>query len=283
MTPAVFRLPLAAVFFASTMFSAPSDSLVREPRGPDRPGQAAFVKTPDAPLIFTGQLLVWNDDRTFNPDAATQTRNAVRHLQQLFRAAGSSLDGLHQKLIANQAERDAMEKEVSRIDQLVAQDMVRLDTGNRTLMDAIKITARNLFYRTLAPFKAAYNNYRDDYSDSRELRQSAGVLRWTGTEIEVHLVPTVNFPSLHRDSNLLVIPPLLRSDTEVRRIFSVCSSLAPTIAVTIVSTRNPARLAAATARGKSASTRSGCTWPPGRTVNSIPSKPASAVSAAASS
>ena len=92
MTPVIFRLPLAAVFFASTVFCAPSDSLVREPRGPDRPGQAAFVKTPDAPLIFTGQLLGWNDDRAFSPDAATQTRNTLRHLQQLLRAAGSSLD-----------------------------------------------------------------------------------------------------------------------------------------------------------------------------------------------
>ena len=92
MSSAFFRAVLFAVFFASTVFSAPSDSLVREPRGPDRPGQAAFVKTPDVPLIFTGQLLGWNDDRTFSPDGATQTRNVVRHLQQLLRSAGSSLD-----------------------------------------------------------------------------------------------------------------------------------------------------------------------------------------------
>ena len=50
--------------------------------------------------------------------------------------------------------------------------MVRLDTGHKTLMDAIKITARNLFYRALAPFKAAYNHYRDDHDYFRELSQS---------------------------------------------------------------------------------------------------------------
>lgn len=77
--------------------------------------------------------------------------------------------------------------------------MVRLDTGNKTLMDAIKITARNLFYRAFAPFKAAYNNYRDDHDYFRELTQSAGVLRWTGAEIEVQLVPTVNYaPKLRK-------------------------------------------------------------------------------------
>jgi hypothetical protein len=129
----------------------------------------------------------------------TGLKNASKRFEKYRAARTLKLEGLHEKLIANQAEKDAMEKEVSRIDQLVAQDMVRLDTGNKTLMDAIKITARNLFYRALAPFKAAYNNYRDDHSYFRELSQSAGVLRWTGTEIEVHLVPTVNYaPKLRK-------------------------------------------------------------------------------------
>lgn len=61
-------------------------------------------------------------------------------------------------------------------------------------MDTIKISVRNLFYRLFAPFKAAYNNYRDDHGHYRELTQCDGVLRWTGSEIEVHLVPQVNSP-----------------------------------------------------------------------------------------
>ncbi|MSU47631.1 MAG: hypothetical protein EXS37_00785 [Opitutus sp.] len=136
------------------------------------------------------------------PAAATTARRrelaGLKHASKRFEKYRTEralkIDDLHQKIIANQAEKDAMQREVSRIDQLVAQGMVRLDTGNKTLMDAIKITARNLFYRALAPFKAAYNNYRDDHDYFRELSQSAGVLRWTGTEIEVHLVPTVNYP-----------------------------------------------------------------------------------------
>jgi hypothetical protein len=70
--------------------------------------------------------------------------------------------------------------------------MVRMDLGNKILMDAIKITARNLFYRHFAPFKAAYDNYRDNHDHDRQLTQCDGVLRWTGTEIEVHLVAQVN-------------------------------------------------------------------------------------------
>jgi hypothetical protein len=126
-------------------------------------------------------------------------QNASKRFEKYRAERALKLDELHEKLIANQAEKDAMQREVSRIDQLVAQDMVRMDTGNKTLMDAIKITARNLFYHALAPFKAAYNNYRDDHDYFRELSQSAGVLRWTGTEIEVHLVPTVNYaPKLRK-------------------------------------------------------------------------------------
>jgi hypothetical protein len=104
------------------------------------------------------------------------------------------IDALHQLILQNEEEKSTLEKEVSRIDQLINQEMVRMDLGNKTLMDAIKITARNLFYRLFAPFKTAYNNYRDDHDHYRQLTQCDGVLRWTGTEIEVHLVPQVNYP-----------------------------------------------------------------------------------------
>jgi hypothetical protein len=70
-----------------------------------------------------------------------------------------------------------LNREVSRIDQLIAQDMVRMDLTNKTLMDAIKISARNLFYRLFAPFKIAYDNYRDDHGHYREITQCDGVLR----------------------------------------------------------------------------------------------------------
>jgi len=104
------------------------------------------------------------------------------------------IEKLHQLIVQNEEEKSALEKEVSRIDQLINQEMVRMDLGNKTLMDAIKITARNLFYRFFSPFKAAYDNYRDDHDHYRQLTQCDGVLRWTGTEIEVHLVPQVNYP-----------------------------------------------------------------------------------------
>ena len=72
--------------------------------------------------------------------------------------------------------------------QLIDQQMVRMDTANKTLLDAIKICARNLFYQALAPFKKLYDNNRDDPVRFRELTRFDGVLRPGAAGMEVHLV-----------------------------------------------------------------------------------------------
>ena len=118
----------------------------------------------------------------------------MKRYQKYRQARALKIETLHQQVQQNDSEKDALEKEVSRIDQLIEQDMVRMDLSNKTLMDAIKISARNLFYRLFAPFKSAYDNYRDDHGHYRELTQCDGVLHWTGSVIEVHLVPQVNYP-----------------------------------------------------------------------------------------
>ena len=43
-------------------------------------------------------------------------------------------------------------------------------------MDVIKITARDLFYEAIAPFKEAYDNFRDDHVWFRRVIRSSGVL-----------------------------------------------------------------------------------------------------------
>ena len=120
--------------------------------------------------------------------------NAAKRHEKYHRERTLKIEGIHQQILANDQAKAELAKEVSRIDQLIQQQMVRMDLTNKTLMDAIKISARNLFYQLFAPFKAAYDNYRDDHDYFRKLTQCKGVLRWTGTEIEVHLVPQVNYP-----------------------------------------------------------------------------------------
>ena len=86
------------------------------------------------------------------------------------------------------------QKEASRLEVLIQQQMVRLDTRNKRLLDSLKLIARNAFYRALQPFKTAYNNYRDDHDLFRNLTQADGILVESAQQVEVYLLPTVNYP-----------------------------------------------------------------------------------------
>jgi transposase len=88
---------------------------------------------------------------------------------------------------------------VSRLDTMITANMVRMEPECKRLMDTLRITVRNLFYRALAPFKKAYDNYRDDHDYFRQLTLSSGVLGMGVERITVHLMPKVNYsPQLQR-------------------------------------------------------------------------------------
>lgn len=86
------------------------------------------------------------------------------------------------------------QKEMSRLEFLVEQDFVRLDTHSKQLMDALKIIARNSFYKMFQPFKEMYNNYRDDHVLFRNLTRSNGLVRQRGDAVEIILLPTPHYP-----------------------------------------------------------------------------------------
>ena len=84
------------------------------------------------------------------------------------------------------------QKEVSRLEFLIEQAYVRLDTRNKHVMDAIKLIARNAFYALFAPFKQRYDNYRDDHVLFRNLTQASGVLIEQADTVEAILLPTAH-------------------------------------------------------------------------------------------
>ncbi len=91
-------------------------------------------------------------------------------------------------------EMKTTEKEMSRLEFLIEQDCVRLDTRNKYLMDVLKLLARNIFYKMLEPFKKEYDNFRDDHVLFRSLTQSDGVIKQQGDQVEVILLPKPNYP-----------------------------------------------------------------------------------------
>jgi len=126
-------------------------------------------------------------------------RQASRRSQRYTRARRERLDAIQLELDRIETEKASLDREVSRKDQLIDQQMVRMDTANKTLMDAIKICARNLFYQALAPFKKLYDNHRDDHVRFRELTRFDGVLRLGAAGMEVHLVPHMHLaPKMRR-------------------------------------------------------------------------------------
>lgn len=108
-------------------------------------------------------------------------------------ARRKSIEKIHLEIMGIQEKIHQTKATESRLDALVQAEMVKLDGQSKRLMDVLKISARNLFYQALGPFKKAYDNYRDDHEHFRQLTQSPGILEVRGEQIVIHLLPRTNY------------------------------------------------------------------------------------------
>jgi hypothetical protein len=99
----------------------------------------------------------------------------------------------HKRSAEIQAQIIATAATESRLEALITAQMVRLDSSCKRVLDGLRITARNLFYQALQPFKQAYDNYRDDHAHFRSLTQSPGVLEVSAQQIVIHLLPRTQY------------------------------------------------------------------------------------------
>ena len=134
------------------------------------------------------------------PEAEAISKELVRLRQGQSRWKGtrSERQGQIQKLSSELEDleikaRQAQQTE-SRLERLIQEKRVRLDPEKKRLMDSLRVLARNVFYKALEPFKKAYNNYRDDHDQFRQLTQASGVLEVGTKQIVVHLMPRANYP-----------------------------------------------------------------------------------------
>ena len=104
-----------------------------------------------------------------------------------------SIDQDHELVAGIQVQIAAIGAKESRLDSMIQAQMVKLDGQCKRLMDGLRISARNLFYQALQPFKKAYDNYRDDHDHFRKLTQSPGVLEVSAQQIVIHLMPRTNY------------------------------------------------------------------------------------------
>lgn len=103
-------------------------------------------------------------------------KGAQKSAERYAEKREEKIERIQEEIDRLEARMESTDKEVSRLDTLIGRGVVRLCGDRKQLMDVIKITARNLFYEKLAPFKDAYDNYRDDHVWFRHLSQSGGVI-----------------------------------------------------------------------------------------------------------
>ena len=120
-------------------------------------------------------------------------RQAQIRWQSSSAARQQHIEALSRELAELELKAETVQKSESRLEQLIAEQMVRLDPDKKRLMDNFRVIARNVFYAALGPFKKAYNNYRDDHDQFRQLTQCSGVLEVAAEQIVVHLLPRVNY------------------------------------------------------------------------------------------
>jgi hypothetical protein len=131
-------------------------------------------------------------------DQAKKELARLRQGQTRWESTHSARQEQIQKLSGELAELDTKGEQAqrteSRLERMIEEKMVRLDPEKKRLMDSLRVIARNVFYKALRPFKKAYNNYRDDHGQFRQLTQASGVLEVCPDQIVVHLMPRVNYP-----------------------------------------------------------------------------------------
>ena len=75
----------------------------------------------------------------------------------------------------------------SKLEELIEQDYLKLDTDTKKFFDAIKILARNMFCLELQPFKEKYDNFRDDHVLFRNITRATGTIKPENGLLEVQL------------------------------------------------------------------------------------------------
>lgn len=140
------------------------------------------------------------------PTAAAETARELKKLQSAearhtsaSQSRREKIQKMNQTLEALAGELAGVTQNESRLEAMIAAQMVRLEPQSKRLLDALRIIGRNLFYEAIRPFKQAYDNFRDDHDYFRKLSQSAGVLEFGKQEIVVHLMPVSSYaPAMRR-------------------------------------------------------------------------------------
>lgn len=158
------------------------------------------------------QLTQAGPQDTPQPQALNRQQAALQAADQRYQNGQTkrreAMAQSHKRRAAIQAQITATAATESRLEAMITAQMVRMDSSCKRLLDVLRITARNLFYQALTPFKQAYDNYRDDHAHFRTLTQSPGVLEVSAEQIVIHLLPRTHYGGRLRKAVLQTLTAL---------------------------------------------------------------------------
>jgi hypothetical protein len=86
-------------------------------------------------------------------------------------------------------------KEESRLNALIEGKYYRLDTASKSILDILRISARNSFYQLLKlDFRPFYDNLRDDHVVLRTIIKAPGKMKTVKGRLFIELFPEGDFP-----------------------------------------------------------------------------------------
>lgn len=120
------------------------------------------------------------------------------------------------KIAALNTEITGQEESVSRIERLIEDKYRKLNFMPKTVMDCVKIVARNIIYNRLMAFRPIYDNRRNDHVLLRELIEATGHIHENGTSVVVSLYPSRHYP---KDVKGKIMDFLLAVSCEANRFY----------------------------------------------------------------
>jgi hypothetical protein len=126
-------------------------------------------------------------------DTAKRKKRIARKQARLDRLQ-SKIETSKAQVVVSTQQLDMMLHTDSRVEMLTAEHYCRLDTRSKALMDALRVTARNVFYRLMELFKPMYDNFRDDHAILRLLTRAPGIIRTEKHALVVELWPRGQLP-----------------------------------------------------------------------------------------
>lgn len=125
-------------------------------------------------------------------------------------------------IIEIENQMSSLQRKSSKLKKLSKAGAQRLETKPKAYMDAVKMTARNIFYKSFRKFRTRMNNFRKDHLIFRELTRSSGFIK---EDINGIKTITLNLAMTFQPKEIQVIEEYLQSHFQDIRIIGKNGSL----------------------------------------------------------